>query len=187
MSKPIDDELKQQMLTEFIHGLLDESGVRRYPSIDALSRNHDVARASIYRLAKAENWQGQKNEYQTELQNQINKERMDKAVMEANRLDDTCLQISMAMLTVVGRTLQKHMEAEARNNPEYEGLPAHVMSHLSTTTANAQKIGKLALGEAQEISKVAADVSNPEAFRAVMEQLDQLASARSQGDSEPLH
>ncbi len=60
MSNPIDDDLKQQMLTEFIHGVLDEGGARRYPSIDALSRNHDVARASLYRVAKAENWQAQK-------------------------------------------------------------------------------------------------------------------------------
>jgi len=44
---------------------------------------------------------------------------------------------------------------------------------------NAQKIGKLALGQAQEISKVSADISNPEAFREVMEQLDEIAEARS--------
>jgi hypothetical protein len=57
----------------------------------------------------------------------------------------------------------------------------------SHVAQNAQKLGKLALGEAQEISKVSADVSNPEAFHRVMEQLDELANARSQGGSKPIH
>ena len=177
MSQPIDDDLKQQMLTEFIHGVIDDSGVRRYPSVDALSRNHDVARATVYRLAKAENWQAQKNDYQTELQNQINRDRMAKAVTEAKRLDDTCVQLSMAMLTVVGRTLQEIMQEERTIT---ETSDASILGHLSSVAGNAQKIGKLALGEAQEISKVSANVSTPDAFRAVMDQLDELAASRAQ-------
>lgn len=184
MSRPIDDDLKQLMLTEFIHGVLDDTGVRRYPSIDALSRNHDVSRASLYRLAKSEGWQAQKNDYQTELQNQINRDRMAKAVTEAKRLDDTCVQISMAMLTVVGRTLQGIMQEERAIT---EAADASVLSHLSSVAGNAQKIGKLALGEAQEISKVSANVSTPDAFRAVMDQLDELAASRAQSYGDPLH
>lgn len=177
MSNPIEEEIKQNMLTEFIHGVLDESGVRRYPSIDALSRNHDVSRASLYRVAKSENWQAQKNDYQTELQSQINKDRMSKAATEAKRLDDTCVQLSMAMLTVVGKSLQEFMQSDRVIT---EAADASVLGNLSNVAGNAQKIGKLALGEAQEISKVSANVSTPDAFRAVMDQLDELASTRAQ-------
>jgi len=54
-----------------------------------------------------------------------------------------------------------------------------LLRELSQVAINAQKLGKLALGQAQEISKVSADVSNPETFREVMEQLDEVANARS--------
>jgi hypothetical protein len=186
MGKKITDEVEIQIRDEYIHGFLDSEGVRKYPTIEALAKRHDVAYRTLSTKAKASDWQGQKNRYQTELKQKLDDERMQRIVDESKRLDDTCIQLAMGMLNVVGRKIQKHMEEE-RSDPEYEGIPAHVMSHLSATTANAQKIGKLALGEAQEISKVAADVSNPDAFRAVMEQLDELAAARSQSDSGAVH
>jgi hypothetical protein len=58
-------------------------------------------------------------------------------------------------------------------------LQTETLRELSQIAINAQKIGKLALGQAQEISKVSADISSPEAFREVMEQLDEIAEARS--------
>lgn len=186
MANKITDELEILIRDEFVHGYADADGVRKYPTIDALVKRHDVSRTRLYARAKKDDWQSQKNKYQTELKQKLDEERMQRVIDDSRRLDDTCFQLAMGMLNVVGRSIQKHIESE-RDNPDYEGMPAHVMSHLSTTTANAQKIGKLSLGEAQEISKVAADVSNPEAFRAVMEQLDELASARSQGDSGAIH
>ena len=182
MAKKITDDLKGLMLTEFIHGYTDEEGVKQFPSVDGLVRRHDVARASLYRIYNSENWQRQKNQYQTELQEKINKERMSKNAQESVRLDDSCIQLSMAMLTVVGKRIQ-----EILVNSGEEELNSHQLQQLSDTATKAQRLGKLALGEAQEISRVSANVSNPESFRAVMEQLDELAAARSQGDSESLH
>ena len=89
-------------------------------------------------------------------------------------MDDSALQIAQAMLTRVGRTLQQSFDEESDVS-----LRTDELRELSVVTINAQKVGKLALGEAQEISNVSADVSNPEAFREVMEQLDELAAARS--------
>ena len=186
MANKITDELELQIRDEFVHGYIDDDGARKYPTIDALVKRHDVSRTRLYTRSREDDWQGQKNRYQTQLKEKLDDERMQRIIDESKRLDDTCIQLAMGMLNVVGRKIQRHMEEE-RENPDYDGLPAHVMSHLSATTANAQKIGKLALGEAQEISKVAADGSNPDAFRAVMEQLDEPASARSQSDSESVH
>lgn len=182
MAKKITDDLKGLMLTEFIHGYTDEEGVKQFPSVDGLVRRHDVARASLYRIYNSENWQRQKNQYQTELQEKINKERMAKNAQESVRLDDSCIQLSMAMLTVVGKRIQEILVHSGE-----EELNTHQLQQLSDTATKAQRLGKLALGEAQEISRVSANVSNPESFRAVMEQLDELAAARSQGDSESLH
>tara|TARA_R110000744_G_scaffold21783_3_gene56155 strand:+ start:1567 stop:2127 length:561 start_codon:yes stop_codon:yes gene_type:complete len=186
MTKKLTDELEITIRDEFVHGYLNEEGARAYPSIDGLVSRHGIARATLYQRAKDENWQAQKNRYQTELRTKIDEERMERAVENAKTLDDTCMQLAQAMLNGVGRRLQKAIEEE-RSDTEYMGLEAHILSHLSTTTANAQKIGKLALGQAQEISKVAADVSNPESFRQIMEQLDELAEARTQEYSDPLH
>lgn len=182
MAKKITDDLKGLMLTEFIHGYTDEEGVKQFPSVDGLVRRHDVARASLYRIYNSENWQRQKNQYQTELQEKINKERMSKNAQESVRLDDSCIQLSMAMLTVVGKRIQEILVYSGE-----EELNTHQLQQLSDTATKAQRLGKLALGEAQEISRVSANVSNPESFRAVMEQLDELAAARSQSDSESLH
>ena len=107
-------------------------------------------------------------------------------VNESKRLDDSSIQIAQAMLGRVGRKLQKAFQDE-QNNPNVEALSLQDLREASHVAQNAQRLGKLALGQAQEISKVSADVSNPEAFHRVMEQLDELAFARSQGGSKPLH
>lgn len=179
MSEKLTDELAQIMRDEFVHGVLNERGERQFPTIEHLYGKYGVARATMYRHVAEHDWQGQKNKYQTELQQRLDKERMERMVEDSRRLDESCIQIAQGLLNTVGRKLQKSIEKE-RADGNYAGLDPSALSHLSTVTANAQKIGKLALGEAQEISKVAADVSNPEAFRSVMEQLDQLAASRAQ-------
>lgn len=180
------DEVKLKIRDEFVHGYLNEEAVRVYPTLESLAKRHGLSKSTLYNYSSSESWQDQKNRYQTELQSRIDSERMDKMVAETKKLDDNCIQIAQAMLGAVGRKLQKAIEQERTNN-DLLGIAPIELSQLSQVTANAQKIGKLALGQAQEISKVSADVSNPEAFHRVMEQLDELANARSQGGSKPLH
>jgi len=186
MSEKLTDELKQVIRDEFVHGYTDAQGIRRYPTIDALVVRHGVARATLYKASNDNDWQGEKNRYQTELTVKLDEERMQRMVSDAKRLDDTSIQIAQAMLGKVGRRLQKSMEAEQRGE-DMMALTSSDLHQLSSVASNAQKIGKLALGQAQEISKVSADVSNPEAFKSVMEQLDELAAARSQADSGSVH
>lgn len=186
MSEKLTDNLKQTIRDEFVHGFIDATGKRVFMSVDALARKHDVSRATLYRHSSSEDWQGQKNKYQTELQDRIDQERLERMVEDGKRLDDTSIQIAQAMLGVVGRKIQKAMERE-RSDPNYEGMDSSVLSQLSTATANAQKIGKLALGQAQEISKVSANVSNPDAFNEIMDQLDELAASRSQEFGDSVH
>ena len=89
----------------------------------------------------------------------------------------------MAMITVVGKQIQGIMIEQG----ESKEVNAHQLHQLSDIATKAQRLGKLALGEAQEISRVSANVSNPESFRAVMEQLDELAASRSQSSDKPVH
>ena len=171
------DEVRLKVRDEFVHGYVNEEGTRVFPTLEALAKRHDLAKSTLYNYSSSEGWQEQKNRYQTELQQRIDSERMDKMVSESKRLDDSCIQI---------RKLQKAIELE-RSNPNLFGMDSGELGQLSHVTANAQKIGKLALGQAQEISKVAADVSNPEAFHAIMEQLDELAATRAQKFDDAIH
>ena len=186
MSQKIAEILKIAMRDEFVHGFTNEQGVRTYPTIDALVSKHGVSRSTLYSYSSDENWQSQKNTVQTKIQESLDEERINRMVSDSKRLDDSAIQIAQAMLGRVGRKLQKASQAE-KNKPALEAISMQDLREASHVAQNAQKLGKLALGEAQEISKVSADVSNPEAFHRVMEQLDELANARSQGGSKPLH
>jgi len=177
MVDKITEELANVMRNEFVFGYTDNKGFRLYPTIDGLVKRHNVARASLYRYADKNNWQGEKNKIQTEIQEQLDSDRVKKLVTDGKKLDDNSLTIAQGMLASVGRKLQQAITAE-QLDPE-KTITAVSLRELSQVAINAQKLGKLALGQAQEISKVSADVSNPETFREVMEQLDEVANARS--------
>ena len=192
MSEKLTEHLKIAIRDEFVHGFTDEQGIRQYPTIEALVKKHNVSRSTLYSYSSDENWQSQKNKVQTEIQTSIDDNRIKRIVSDSKRLDDTAIQIAQAMLARVGQKLQRAQQDEKVEpnqpvKPFVEAMTIQELQAASHVAQNAQKLGKLALGEAQEISKVSADVSNPEAFHRVMEQLDELANARSQGGSKPLH
>ena len=192
MSEKLTEHLKIAIRDEFVHGFTDEQGTRQYPTIEALVKKHNVSRSTLYSYSSDENWQSQKNKVQTEIQTSIDDNRIKRIVSDSKRLDDTAIQIAQAMLARVGQKLQRAQKDEKVDpnkpvKPFVEAMTIQELQAASHVAQNAQKLGKLALGEAQEISKVSADVSNPEAFHRVMEQLDELANARSQGSSKPLH
>ena len=186
MAQKLTDELKLKIRDEFVHGVTEEDGVLRYPTIDGLVKKYKVARATLHRAASNDDWQTQKDRYITELTLRQDKERMERMLADGKRLDDTAIQLAQGMMTKVGHRLQRSIQAE-QDGKFSAALSSNDLSQLSTVIANAQKVGKLALGQAQEISKVSADVSNPEAFQSIMEQLDGLAKSRSQGDVGSLH
>jgi hypothetical protein len=192
MTQKLTEDLRMVIRDEFVHGFTDDQGVRKYPTVDFLVKKHGVSRPTLYSYSSDENWQGQKNKVQTEIQTAIDAERIDRMVSDSKRLDDTAIQIAQAMLARVGQKLQRAQQDEKVKpnepvKPFVEAITIQELQAASHVAQNAQRLGKLALGEAQEISKVSADVSNPEAFYSIMEQLDELANARSQGGSKPLH
>ena len=186
MTIKLTDELKKALRDEFVRGYTDDQGVLRFPTVDGLVKRYNVARATLYRCSSDEDWQGQKYKNQTELTQREDAERIRRMVAESKRLDDASIQIAQGLLTKVGRRLQRSLQKEQEGDFA-QALNSSDLQHLANVAANAQKIGKLALGQAQEISKVSADVSNPKAFQSIMEQLDDLAASRSQEDVGALH
>ena len=198
MVNKIDESLKLKIKDEFVHGYLDGAGVRQYLSIIALSKRHDVANVSLHRWSKKELWQDEKNKVQSEIETAIARERMTSMVESNKKLDDSAITLALAMMTDAGRRIQEdianrreyekilQIDNESLKNKEIfnfkkakQILSPHDMTSLANVIGNAQKIGKLALGQAQEISKVSANVTAPDSLRSVIEELDELASRKS--------
>ena len=180
MPAKFTEALKKAIKTEFVEGFIDEGGARVYPSIEALAKRHDVSRATIYRNSnpQKEDWQKLKNHFQTQRDKEVESNRLKDLVENAKTLDKNALNIAQALLQRVGVKLAKAIEDE-RNNPEYGGISAVELRELSHVASNAQKIGKLALGEAQEISKVSADVSAPDSYNKLIRHLEGLANEKA--------
>jgi len=200
MTIKIDDGLKQKIKDEFLHGFVDENGVRKYLSIKALADRHGVSHVSLHRRSSSEDWQSQKNRVQTEYENAVAERRMMQMVEYGAELDDQSIKVAFKMIEDAGRRIledQQNREmlesiseidvdedreiALAKFRITSKILRPHDMTSISSTVSNAQKIGKLALGQAQEISKVSANVTTPESLREVIEELDELARAKSSG------
>tara|TARA_R110002167_G_scaffold181283_3_gene381529 strand:+ start:548 stop:1123 length:576 start_codon:yes stop_codon:yes gene_type:complete len=178
MTNKLTDELKIKIKDQFVHGYVNELGVRNYPTVDGLVEIHNVARATLYRAVQSESWQATKNEVQTALEQIIEDERINKMFEESKRLDTNSITIAQTMLAKVARRLQEDFVELAKEKDErkngFKPISAKELLTLSHSASNAQKIGKLALGQAQEISKVAANVSTPDALRRIFDQLDEI-------------
>ena len=179
MVQKLTEHLKKKIKNEFIEGYL-ENGIRIFPSIEALAKRHEIARATIYRHSNPnkEDWQKLKNNYQSQLEKELEDNRLQNMVQESIKLDKTSLNIAQALLSRVGKKIARSIDLE-RHDPSYEGINATELRELSHVTINAQKIGKLALGEAQEISKVSANVINTDEFNEVIRFLDEYAEHKS--------
>ena len=144
-----------------------------------------MARTTLYRYASKEDWQGQRNHVQTEIDERIRSKRLKDYVDHSNRLDDNALRLAQSLMAKVARKIRDD-EAQLQADPDYEGMSAGVMDRLASVVGQAQKIGKLALGEAQEISKVSANVAIPESFREIADELDAIAASKSQSGNHTL-
>ena len=107
MTNKIDEALKIKIRDEFVHGFVDENNVRQYPTVQALSKRHDVAYASLHRRSKSEDWQTDKNKVQTEYDEAIKRERLEKMVEYGSRLDDDAINLGLAMIGDAGRRIKQ--------------------------------------------------------------------------------
>ena len=85
MTIKLTDELKKALRDEFVRGYTDDQGVLRFPTVDGLVKRYNVARATLYRCSSDEDWQGQKNKYQTELTQREDAESIRRMVQKMKR------------------------------------------------------------------------------------------------------
>lgn len=156
-----------EVLNEFIEGFLDAAGVRQFPSYTQLAKRHGLHHNTIYSWSRKDDWQAQKNEFHKRLTEEKREARVKSMVEASENFDERCLQSANAMISRVMRRLQTAREKEQAKLVEgevVEYIKSSELQQMSATLINAQKVGKLALGEAQEIQKVTADGEIPESF-----------------------
>lgn len=171
MTKKWTDEVKLSIREEFVNGTYNEDGLLEWLSMDALIKKYGVARATAYKYHHKEGWQQEKNRVQTAISQKRDAERTKQLIDEGKKMDLMSMDIAETALKIVQARYQRCYQDDQK---QLESFTSVELQQLSVVAANAQRIAKLALGEAQEISKVAADVSTPESFRRIMETLDRV-------------
>lgn len=169
MVKKIADENIQKALMEFLEGYFD-GNKRVYPSIKEAGERNGISSAQVYRIARKDSWQDQKNLMQTQINEKVKESRIDKLADERLLLDDRCFQLATVGLAHVNRHFQ---------NAKDKSIKPSDLESLMRTLTSAQKVGKLALGEAQEIQKVAADVTVPDAFEQFVREVEELGRRKA--------
>lgn len=179
MAGQITDALNETIRSEFVEGYENDKGERIFPTLEHLIERHNVPKNTVYRRAKAQEWQQQKNEYHAYYMQKVNKQRAEAAAKDLEKLDSSSITIAKAGLEKVSRDLRLALRAERDSNQPI--LSAKELNELLDAGLKAQKMGKLALGEAGEITKVVADDSIPTSLARLLDQLDDIAEAKSQG------
>jgi|TARA_R100000455_G_scaffold13833_1_gene6253 hypothetical protein len=177
MAKKLTEELSRTILMEYCEGELQDDGSRLTISLDKLVTKYGVARATLFRRADKEDWSGQRTAFLAKARQNIQDNRIKDIVAEAGKLDRASLAIASGLL---GRVANKLRQAQAEDQNGRDILSAEQIRALANTALTAQKIGKLALGEASEITKVNADVTVPDSFRQVMSELHAVRESRAE-------
>tara|TARA_B100001094_G_C17728373_1_gene575354 strand:+ start:44 stop:598 length:555 start_codon:yes stop_codon:yes gene_type:complete len=178
MTEKITDSLLETMRRSFVEGVENDQGIREYPTVEKLCASYNVSRASLYRKSSYSEWQQQRNEWQSEFTQTLNMKRAKEMAYKAAKLDEASLKIAQMGLSKVTRKLSDSIEGEKHGQ---DSLTIKEFHDLMDTALRSQKMGKLALGQADEITKVVSDDGIPHSLTRLINQLDELAEEKSQG------
>lgn len=180
----LTEELKTQLRTEFVQGIELKSGERKHFSIEDLIKKYNVAPATLYRASQSEGWKALREQYNIELQEELNKQRAKKQAKESIKFDDRLLVKANELINQV--TFYLNINEDAMNMGGKPFPPTQFLS-LCNALLTAQKLGKISMGEITENINVNSTVKEAEAFNSIMELLDTVKSERLNSDSDPLH
>ena len=178
MSKAPEKQKQIEAQQEFVEGYLNDDGVRVYPAIAEVGRRHNIPRATVYRLAKDSQWQSKRNEFLSSVDKEHRESRVKTLAEERVVFDKRCAQLVEAGLAQVAAAFTEAQSLRVKSGGKYK-MPEQQLESLMRSLGNAQKIGKLALGEAQEIQKVAADVSVSDAFNELVREVEELGRRKA--------
>lgn len=171
MAVKLTEELAEQIKSEYFEGYI-EDGKKVEASLRKLSEKFGVSNATLTRRAKKQDWLTQKNVFQSQRAIKESELRAHGLAKKSTDFDDRCLTIANGLLAFVGNRIQEALQTGV--------YPVEELRSDSITTLNAQKIGRLALGEVQEIKKVESNAVQPDSLREIIRALDTITEQESQ-------
>lgn len=172
----LTDTKKIKIRNEFVHGI-DGEEKKIYPTLDELCKKYNVAKSTVYRVARTESWKINKEQVQAEYLKELDKKRSKDMANKSKKTDDRTLQLADAVFVTIAQTLQRNND-DLRNNKK--GLAPNQITAIAQAISITQKVSKLALGEATENIDATITDDN-EAFRRAMELLDKIEEGKLQG------
>ena len=176
-------DLKNEIRTLYVQGFDDESGKRKTYTLEELALKFNIAKSTIYRNAKREEWKIQKEQFQSKYLEDLDKIRLKELRKESITLDNNSISLAKALLRTVGQNL-------TRNNQDInqgrKGMMPSQLHALANAALSAQRLAKLALGEVTDNVEINGNIQD-NAFREAMELLDSVADRRRESDDQPIH
>ena len=178
--------LAEKIRNKYVQGL-DTEGDRKYFSIDALAIEYGIAKSTLYKWAQKESWKSQQERFHQEYLQKLDQQRQEQLVEESKNFDSTGLKIAKILMNEVGMLLNENNQRRTANPNDQDKFTPQMVQQLGNAALQAQKLGKLALGESTENMKLNAEIKDTTAFNEAMELLDQIGRAKRTGDLGSIH
>tara|TARA_Y100000114_G_C11734588_1_gene315450 strand:- start:500 stop:1066 length:567 start_codon:yes stop_codon:yes gene_type:complete len=183
--RKVTKDIAEQIRNKYVQGIETSTGERKYFTIEALAIEFRVAKSTLYKYAQKEEWKQQQERFQREYLQKLDAERQDFLVEESKQFDSNALRIAKILMNEVGLAINENNQK--RINNAGETFTPIMLQQLANASLQAQKLGKLALGETTENLKLNAEISETDAFREAMELLDTVAESRRESNDQSVH
>lgn len=170
----LTDSKKLKIRNDFVQGI-EKDNQRTYPTLDELIKKYKVAQSTVYRTARKDNWKLQKEQFQANLAEELDKERKKDLIKRSKSNDDNSLNIANGLYVMIGQIMTQHNQDMQSGK---KSLPPTQINALANAALSAQRLAKIALGEVTENIN-ATITENNDSFRRAMELLDEVEESRS--------
>lgn len=180
----LSETKKISIRNDFVQGIDNEEGIKVMPTLDELHQKYKVAKSTLYRISKKEDWKLARDKFQKEYLNKLDSERIKNLQEESKKFDTTSLNIAKSLMIVVGQSITENVQDKQQGK---KGLTPNQISALANTAIQSQRLAKLALGEATHNMNLNANIQETETFREAMELLDTVAEQRRDSNDSAIH
>lgn len=174
--KPTADIL-EEIRELYVTGTEDSSGNRVYPSIQRLAEDFKVAEVTLFRKAKSGDWKEQRQIFEKKLAEEKDAKKRELMVKESVDFDARNLNLAKAMQGQITHLISQGARSIQQNNTAKPFSPES-LTKLATALMTVQKVGRLALGDTTDNTRINAEFNDEATARQVDEILAEIAEAK---------
>ncbi len=154
-------DIKEIIRNEYVHGYINDKGLRVMPTLDDLIDKYNAASSTIYRASSKDKWKQQKKEFSKQLAEDLD-------IKKTEELQDFFFNNDEAAMEIA-KEIFKHIELKLENE---DSLTPHAIASLASSALTAQKLFKNVTPAA-----ISAPVDT-ESFQRALELLDEVAELK---------